>query len=226
MHRTAPAFRGLVRLVFLLGLAGLAACGGGPQSAASKSACAALPPSNPALDRPIDPQAIDQWLFDEAVRHAANAERCRRGLLPLAEDPALARAASFHSGDMVLHGFFDHSSPVSGRSTLRDRMSLAGAQHTRLAENIAEISLHDFAGRHFNRRDPAACDFTFTQGGPSIPRQSYSGAARTLIENWMDSAGHRRNLLHPQMTRHGAGIAIKPDPEICGTLVVVQDFAG
>ena len=226
MHRAPPPLRGLVRLVLVFGLAGLVACGGGPRPAVSNAACAALPALNPALGQSIDPQAIDQWLFDAAVRHAANAERCRRGLPPLAADPALALAASLHSGDMVRHGFFDHSSPVSGRGTLRDRLSPGAAQYIRAAENIAEISLYGFAGRHFSRRDPAACDFTFTPGGPSIPRQSYAGAARTLIGNWMDSAGHRRNLLHPDMTRHGAGVAFRPDPAICGTLVVVQDFAG
>ena len=210
-----------------LGLAGLTACGSRvAQSPEAAAACSAQPAPNPALARQIEPEGLDQWLFDEAVRDAVNAERCRRGLVPLAQDPALARAASIHSGDMVVHEFFDHNSPVDGRTTLGDRYAQTGAQYSRAAENIATISLYDFDGRHFNRRNPAACDFTFTQGGPSIAGLSYSGAARSLVDGWMDSPGHRRNLLHPGMTRHGAGVAFRPDLDICGKLVVVQDFAG
>ncbi|HUS53231.1 MAG TPA: CAP domain-containing protein [Thermohalobaculum sp.] len=218
---------GLSLLVLAFGLAGLTACGGRvAQTPEIAAACSALAPANPALERLIEPEGLDQWLFDEAVRHAVNAERCSRGLVPLQEESALARAASLHGGDMVVHDFFDHTSPVSGRTTLGERYAHTGVQYSRAAENLATISLYDFGGKHFNRRNLAACDFTFTEGGRSIARQTYSGAARALIDGWMDSPGHRRNILHPGMRRHGAGVAFKPDPEICGMLVVVQDFAG
>ena len=170
--------------------------------------------------------AVDQWLFDAAVLQAVNTERCRRGLTPLQPDPALARAAAYHSGDMVRYDFFDHDSPVAGRATLRDRYAQVGAESFSAAENIATLSLYAFWGRHFILRDAAACDFAFTPGGPPISRHTYASAAAVLMESWMDSSGHRRNILHPGMTRHGAGIALKPDPQICGTLIAVQNFAG
>jgi uncharacterized protein YkwD len=223
----ASALRCLALLLPALGLAGVAACGSRvTQSPEVTAACSALSAPDPTLEQPIEPEGLDQWRFDEAIRHATNTERCRRGLAPLAEEPALSRAASLHSGDMVIHDFFDHTSPVGGRATLGDRYAQTGVQYSSAAENIATISLYDFGGKHFSRRNPAACDFTFTQGGPSIPRRSYGGAARALMNIWMDSPGHRRNILHPGMSHHGAGVAFQPDPENCGMLLVVQDFAG
>lgn len=207
-----------------LGACGALGLGGGSPEA--KAACKAATTADPALNAPIDRHGMDQWLLDAAVRSAVNDRRCKRGLAPLTEDPALARAASLHSGDMVVHGFFGHTSPVAGRATPADRLALTGTGYTRLAENIATLSVYDFEDRHFILRDAATCDFAFARGGPAIRPRTYAGAAEALVDAWMDSAGHRRNILHPEMTRVGTGAAVKPDPAVCGELVVVQDFAG
>lgn len=205
----------------------IAGCSDGPDpSSPERRACADLKTPDPALSRPMDPAGVDQWLFDEAVRAAVNAERCSRGIRPLAADPALARAATHHSGDMALRGFFDHVSPVPGRGSLRDRYREVGADHARVAENIAEISLFDFGGRHFHVRDRAACRFSLSPNGPDVPVHTYAGAAGSLVALWMESAGHRRNLLDPALTHHGAGAAIRPNADTCGDLLVAQDFGG
>lgn len=218
------------RYLFLLSLSLLAAAcasgGEGSGGASAKVTCAALPAPDPALSRQMDPEAVDQWLVDAAILDAVNRERCRRRIAPLAADPALARAASMHSGDMVRHGFFDHASPVEGRASLRQRAALAGAAYPRLAENLAEMPLFDTADRHVFVLDRAACRFALSPNGPALPRFSYAQAGQAAVDIWMDSSGHRRNLLSPELTRHGAGAAIRPDPEKCGQLVIVQDFAG
>lgn len=203
----------------------LAACGlGGPPP--ELAAACAPPPPDPALERAIDAEGVDQWLFSEAVLRATNAARCERGLAPLAGDPALARAAAYHSGDMVTRGFLGHDSPVAGRRTPRDRVEQAGARYPRVAENIARISLYAFDDRAFVIRDQAACDFAFTPGGPPIPRRSYSAAAEWLVAGWLDSPGHRENVLDPALTHLGAGAGVAPDPRSCGELVVTQVLAG
>jgi len=207
----------------------LGACGGlNPFGGSTKAtgACASATAPDPALDALIDRYAMDQWLLDSAVRREVNRQRCKRGLVPLAEDPGLSRAASLHSGDMVVHDFFDHTSPVEGRATPADRLKLTGVGYMRLAENIATLSVYDFEDRHFIVRDTAKCDFAFSRGGPAIRPRTYAGAAEALVEAWMDSEGHRRNILHPGMTRVGTGAAVKPEPQVCGELAVVQDFAG
>ncbi len=226
--RRAPDLRiHPVRALAALATMAIAGCSGGlDPSSPEGRACADLKTPDAALARLIDPAGIDQWLFDEAVRAAVNAERCSRGIAPLAADPALARAATHHSGDMAMRGFFDHVSPVPGRASLRDRYREAGADYPRAAENIAEISLFDFGGRHFYVRDRAACRFSLSPDGPDVPVRSYAGAAGSLVTLWMESNGHRRNLLDPGLTHHGAGAAIRPSGDTCGDLLVAQDFGG
>lgn len=221
-----PPFPRVPRAALLAAALALAGCGRLSTPPEVAAACAALPPPDPAFARPLEAEGIDQWLFSAALLQAVNAERCRRGLAPLAGDPALERAAAHHSGDMVVHSFFDHDSPVAGRRTPRERVEQAGADYARVAENIARTSLYAFDGRHFYVRDQAGCVFSFTPDGPPVPRRSYAGAAGRLVENWMDSPGHRRNILDPAMTRHGAGAAVRAEPATCGELLVTQVFAG
>jgi uncharacterized protein YkwD len=220
--RAVPTFT-IVLLCLALSACNALRIGGSPETAA---ACKALGAPDPALAAPLDRYGLDQWLLDAAVRHEVNAERCDRGLPPLAEDPALARAATYHSGDMVTHDFFDHSSPVEGRATPADRLTQTGTKFTRLAENLATLSVYDFEDRHFITRDPEKCDFAFSRNGPAIRPRSYAAAAKALVESWMDSSGHRNNILSPEMTRVGTGAAVQPEPDVCGELVVAQVFAG
>lgn len=215
------------RLALALALGAIAGCGAldrtPPEVAA---ACAALPPPDPAFERPVEAGGVDQWLFSEAVTRQVNEVRCDRGLAPLAADEAVTRAAAYHSGDMVVRGFFSHESPVAGRRTPSDRLDQVGARHSRAAENIARTSIFAFDRERFFIRDQANCVFSLTPDGPPVPRRSYAGAAERLVDGWMDSAGHRRNILDPALTRHGAGAAVRPDPATCGELIVTQVFAG
>ncbi|MEX2213664.1 MAG: CAP domain-containing protein [Phycisphaeraceae bacterium] len=63
-----------------------------------------------------------------------NLIRIRAGLQPLAIDLKLVDASRDHSKDMRTLGFFDHTSPVSGKTTPWDRAKLAGTSAS--GENI------------------------------------------------------------------------------------------
>jgi hypothetical protein len=64
-----------------------------------------------------------------------NLIRVRLGLQALRTDLGLTRACRDHSKDMVVHEFFSHTSPVSGKETPWRRAALEGGQAS--AENIA-----------------------------------------------------------------------------------------
>jgi uncharacterized protein YkwD len=121
-----------------------------------------------------------------------NRSREEHGLSPLRLEDALAEAAEAHAEDMASRGYFAHESPEGG--TVMDRYRAAGGSAGKLvAENIAQC------------RNCAV--------------------GRRLIEDfhrgWMESPGHRANILSPGLDRFGFGLAAGR-----GRLVAVQTFAG
>ena len=156
------------------------------------------------------------------MRHDTNRARCQAGLAPLAADPGLLRATGIHARDMAERGFFSHDSPVTGRETPRARVDLSGVRYRRIAEKITEAfyMLCD-GGASFYVEDETHCAFRYEDGGP-IQRQTYATLARSVLRRWLDSPGHRRNILTPEFTRHGFALAANGETALCA----VQVFAG
>jgi uncharacterized protein YkwD len=126
----------------------------------------------------------DLAAVDAATLCLVNRERVRHARPSLADDPALDRAASAHSREMVSRDYFGHISP-SGVSAAR-RILRAGyataagfARHShrvRLAENLA------------------------TAGG-------YLATPANIVASWMRSPAHRANILDPGLRSSGIGVA-------------------
>jgi uncharacterized protein YkwD len=124
-----------------------------------------------------------------------NQSRKQQSLPPLTLEAKLTRAAQWHADDMLKRNFFAHASPEG--KTVGDRFVRAGGTRWRLiAENIA----------------------TFTRTPPPVT----DGFLKHLHESWMNSPGHRKNILLPGITQFGFGIAVNAR----GDLYAVQTFAG
>ncbi len=100
-----------------------------------------------------------------------NRERSKAGVPPLTLDAKLSAASQDHSNDMLNQGFFDHISPLRGKTKPSDRAKNFGT--TGGSENIA----------------------------------THPGSAEDVVQMWMGSPGHRRNILNPQLKRMGLGKA-------------------
>jgi uncharacterized protein YkwD len=113
-----------------------------------------------------------------AVLCLHNRERAGRGLPALKESPKLRRAAEGHSDDMVAGGFFAHESP-------------SGAD---MAERILRTGYARGQGWSL---------------GENIAWGTGSLATAAQIQRaWMDSPGHRANILRRQFREIGIGIAL------------------
>ena len=105
-----------------------------------------------------------------------NDIRRARGLSELAYDARLQAAAMNHSTEMYRMNYFEHTSPVAGRETLKERIQLEGIGNFRIAgENLAM--------------------------GPDI-----GDIAARFVEMWMDSPGHRDNILTEAYRFTGVGV--------------------
>src|SRR5262249_11512177 len=60
--------------------------------------------------------------------------------------------------------------------------------------------------------------------GENIARGPFS--VQEVMNNWMGSTEHRRNLLLPAFTHFGAGVVVGHNEAMGDTVIWVQDFGG
>lgn len=155
-----------------------------------------------------DPQALARRIHQEV-----NIARAREGLPPLAWDGDLATIAQAHSADMVARDYFSHANP-EGRS-MRERYEAAGyactvAVGTQIYVGAENIAMHTLYERFHLEPD----------GGRRYEWLDDAALARRVVAGWMESAGHRRNLLASHWRSEGLGLAFNTVHEV----LITQNF--
>jgi uncharacterized protein YkwD len=115
----------------------------------------------------------------DAILCLHNQIRAQHGLPALRENARLRRAASGHSEDMVGRQFFDHTSP--GGTTFVDRI----------------MRTH-----YMSRRDGWSLGENLAWGTGSL------STPRGVLRAWMDSPGHRANILRRSYRELGVGVVV------------------
>ena len=122
----------------------------------------------------------DYLLLNAAVFYMTNEQRTKLGVPILPYHKLLEVAAYNHSMKMATTGFFSHRNSVdASRASTEDRGRLAGISNPKIAENIA---------------------YNYPRDG-----ESYLQVAAKLIDQWMNSPGHRSNILSTNGKQMGAG---------------------
>lgn len=107
-----------------------------------------------------------------------NVERAKNGLGVLASDLRLGDIARAHSADMLANNYFSHTNKSGCDPACRLRN--AGYAWTSYGENI------------------------YMEWGYNRTLEGYAAAA---VASWMQSAGHRVNILSTRFTAGGVGTA-------------------
>lgn len=168
---------------------------------------------------------IDAGLVDAAIRAEVNYHRCRAGLPELAGEKGLARVAAKHAEWMARARKLSHRSTVPGQSTAVSRLKASRVKFRAGSENIGYLARFRIDGTRFRIVNSGACHFEISRGKP-VPPHSYASLARTIVQLWMESPAHRRNILDRKVSRVGSGAALDPKAEHCGRFYVSQSFAG
>ena len=149
-----------------------------PTVAAGVAGIALPTATNPPRQTRTRAQTVAE--LEQKVHAGINSERTKNGGLALRWDAELAAVARAHSDDMVSRKYFDHDTPDGLDPT--DRAMRAGYECRKgnyygIAENIAiETSL-----------------------------ESLERTAAEAVIGWVNSPGHRENLLSPEYDRTGVG---------------------
>lgn len=128
---------------------------------------------------------------EEQILKLVNLERKKAGLQQLSFDTSLRSAARQHSQEMQKLNYFSHTSPVTEVRNPSDRVYRTGVSDFIVGENIAVHSL---------------------DAGPEA-------VAAQLMEQWMNSPGHRANILRPEFTHLGIGVISSKDSTVKDTIV-------
>jgi uncharacterized protein YkwD len=106
-----------------------------------------------------------------------NAERTSRGLHALRSNERLGKAAREHSHDMVARHYFDHVAP--GGTDIVARLRSVRYINSRIAWSIGE-------------------NIAWGEAELATPR--------SIVTAWMNSAGHRANILNRGFREAGVGV--------------------
>ncbi|MGB0497300.1 MAG: CAP domain-containing protein [Rubricella sp.] len=205
----------------LLALAFLAGCVDNtiPEREVVSDACTATLPQAYAAQVPND-GSHDPALVSGALTAIVNEERCRAGLAPVSDNPALAALADSQAERIAATGIANHG---GGNDSLAARLRAANIPFSDARENLLTGFFVEYiAGTEYRIVDEENCVFTYGNASGFLPRHSYESLARESVRDWLASDGHRGNMLAPGMTAHGGGMAPTAETALCGGLAMVQ----
>lgn len=149
--------------------------------------------------------AFDGEAIAAEISTRVNEVRRSFGLREIAADSALQAVARAHSEDMAASGYFGHINLRGENATRRARHngyvcvgSLSHPVAKGLGENLFTGFLYD-SYRLISGGNEIVAEFDWSNG---------SEIARRVVDGWMGSPGHRRNLLDPRYQLQGIGVAI------------------
>lgn len=185
-------------------------------------ACSLRTPAN--AQRAVPAGNLNRALLDEAVLAEINHARCRAGQRPVGKARrSLLRITEAHSKWMGQARRLSHRSNIRRRSTPAERVQASGIRPRRVTENIGYVNYYQLDGHRFLIVDAQTCQFTTSSGQP-LPVNSYATLARNIVTSLMNSPGHRRNILDPQVSRVSTGAYYDPTGPHCGRIWFTQNF--
>lgn len=137
---------------------------------------------------------VEKYIYDMTNKHRKAA-----GLPPLERVPKVDAIARHHSQDMSRRNYFSHDTPEGLDPT--DRAERAG---------------YDCTADHGSHYTHGLAENIFWHSG------DWYGAERLadkIMDWWMNSPGHRQNIMNPDYDRIGVGVAIG-----AGAVYATQNF--
>jgi uncharacterized protein YkwD len=153
-------------------------------------------PATPAVcpNTGLVPDAGNLALIRGALACLHDQVRSQNGLGTLAENTALDAAASAHTDDMIARGYFDHDTPDGG--TFDRRILSAGYARPGDGWSLGE-------------------NLIWADGNLATPA--------ALMNSWMNSEGHRENILNGNYRELGLAVRLgTPTGETTGVTVSAE----
>jgi uncharacterized protein YkwD len=181
---------------------------------------------NAEARRPIDPANINQKLLEAAVFHETNRRRAEERLPALRYDAKAHDMGRLQARAMAKDQVVEHENPDPKLRTMQDRAKAVGLRPRVLAENVASAFGRQYkSGKNFYvREENGRTVYSYEPEGPPIPMHTYLSFAEELVESWMQSPGHRKNILHKEPEYLGCACELAPKKSGMETFYCAQVF--
>ncbi|MDA8175279.1 MAG: CAP domain-containing protein [Nitrospiraceae bacterium] len=150
-----------------------------------------------AAERP----RINPVTLEARIHQLIDVQRVKAGLKPLVFSRRLCAIARGHSRDMAQRDYFSHFSP-EGESPLARYRQAGFSCRIRVGYRIYEGGENIFQNNLYS-------SVMYINGTPHFNWNSLEEIARSTVSGWMNSPGHRRNILEPVFRAEGIGVYIK-----------------
>jgi len=159
---------------------------------------------------------INITALEKKVHELTNTERKKYGIKELKYDNKLNNIAREHSKDMAKNNFFEHDN-LKGEdpSTRASKAGYScyknyGSYYTKgIAENIFQTWTYSSYSTYGSSDDGFNYEWT-----------SVDKMAKEIVDGWMNSPGHRENILTKTYDKEGIGVAIASNEAV----YVTQNF--
>lgn len=179
--------------------------------------------SRSEVSKYIDADSVNLDLLEWTLFMETNHQRQRLGLSALAFDPRLQKVAKLHSREMRDLHYFDHKSPVARNETVKMRLHDVGIKHGAGGENIAIHPINKKQEIVFRSAEATASLSKYAWRNEGS-RYTYKEFAADLVQRWLNSPSHRRNILSKQYKYFGVGCVLSNENDI-NVFFVTQDFS-
>jgi uncharacterized protein YkwD len=146
--------------------------------------------------------------LERRVHDLINKERLGHKLMALAFDERLSKIARGHSQDMAARDFFSHTNPEGQDATARGK--LAGFT---CRKQIARNTFSEGLGENLFQ-DNLYSRIRISGSERSYDWNTLEDIAAHSLKGWMNSPGHRRNILEKNYGQTGIGIAVSDDDKV------------
>lgn len=195
---------------FVIFVAGMIGCTGASSNAALDNHSRL---SDPAYNAVIDFRAVDYERLAASCLLASNEARLANGAKAVVHHPKLEHTAREYAKTMAREHFMAHEYPDDpSQRTPEIRARNSGIENPFIAENLALIQ-----GYPVPNATPVFVrdgGFSIEANGPIIKPHTYRSVARYVVRGWLDSPGHRRNLLSGDAVQMGCGAALTSQGEM------------
>ena len=173
----------------------------------TKTSVAKTPVQAPVSSRPQILSKYDveyQTQIENDIVTLCNLERVKIGTSSLINNNALREIGEYKSNEMLQYGYFDHVSPITGFSP-SVLMKAFGWESSYSGENIWFMKT----------------DINSESNSQVIIMFKAKMTAENIFTAWMNSPGHKANILNINFNKIGVGVAFS----VTGKVYATQEFS-